>query len=178
MLFKISEVVDNNITNMNSHSSHTAGLAKIISRQLGFSCEESLLFYFAGIFHDIGKIIIPNSILNKPTSLNTNEWAIIQNHAAFGASFFEPLEEMHPLMPIIRGHHEWMDGSGYPDHLVGEQIPLGARILSVADAYSTIIDGRAYRNKRTPAQAQDELVRCKHSQFDPKIVDALLTVLA
>ena len=177
MLFQIANRIDNNRFHMKSHGSHTAKLAKSIARQIGFNSKQSMMIYYAGVFHDIGKIIIPDTILNKPAPLNHEEWHVIRNHPAFGASLFEPLFDLHYLIPIIRGHHEWVDGTGYPDNLTGEQIPRGARILSVADAYSTMIDGRTYQHKKTPVQAKKEMLRCRNSQFDTHIVDALLSII-
>ncbi|MBI9048080.1 MAG: HD domain-containing protein [Anaerolineaceae bacterium] len=177
MLFQIANHIDTNKLHMQAHGNHTASLAKSIAHQLGGTAEQSLTLYFAGVFHDIGKIIIPDTILNKPSPLDKHEWEIIRTHASFGASLFEPIIDLHNMIPIIRGHHEWIDGSGYPDRLAGEQIPQGARILSVADAYSTMIDGRAYQHKKSPAQAKKEMLRCKESQFDAQIVDALISVL-
>jgi HD-GYP domain-containing protein (c-di-GMP phosphodiesterase class II) len=177
MLFQIANRIDNNKYHMKSHGSHTAKLAKSIAHQLGCNPEQSMTIYYAGVFHDIGKIIIPDMILNKPAPLDHEEWHIVRNHASFGASLFDPLFDLHNLMPIIRGHHEWVDGSGYPDKLSGEQIPTGARILSVADAYSTMIDGRTYQHKKSPMQAKKEMQRCRDIQFDPHIVDALFSLL-
>ena len=177
MLFQIAEVFDNHKINMKDHGSHTAGLAKLISAEVGCTYNQSQLFYLAGIFHDIGKIIIPQSVLHKTSKLEHIEWGLIETHAAFGASLFSPLEDLHTLIPIIRGHHEWYDGSGYPDHLRGDEIPLGARILAIADAYGTMVDGRIYRTKRTSLEAQQELLRCRKTQFDPFIVDAFIASL-
>jgi HD-GYP domain-containing protein (c-di-GMP phosphodiesterase class II) len=175
MLFTIAETMDSHKANMQFHHSHTAELAKSISIQMECCIEQSQIFYLAGIFHDIGKIIIPQSILHKELSLEEQEWRLIQRHAAFGASLFSPLDNLHPIIPIIRAHHEWYDGTGYPDHLRGAEIPLGARILSIADAYGTMIDGRIYRKKRNPIQAQNELWANRFTQFDPEIVDIFLS---
>ncbi len=177
MLFQIAKNIDNHKINMKNHSSHTANLTKLIATQVGCTHDQKKLFYLTGIFHDIGKIIIPQCTLHKTSKLEQTEWHLIQTHAAFGASLFSPLEDLHSMIPIIRGHHEWYDGSGYPDQLHGAEIPLGARILAVADAYGTMIDGRIYRTKRTPLEAQNELLRCRKTQFDPFIVDVFLASL-
>jgi HD-GYP domain-containing protein (c-di-GMP phosphodiesterase class II) len=177
MLFQIAENIDNHKINMKNHSSHTASLTKIIAAQVGCTHDQEQLFFLTGIFHDIGKIIIPQSTLHKTSKLDLDEWHLVQTHAAFGASLFAPLEDLHTMIPIIRGHHEWYNGKGYPDQLHGVEIPLGARILAVADAYGTMIDGRIYRKKRTPLEAQNELLRYRKTQFDPFIVDAFLASL-
>lgn len=177
MLFQIAKNIDNHKINMNNHNSHTANLTKLIATQVGCTHDQKKLFYLTGIFHDIGKIIIPQCTLHKTSKLEETEWCLIQTHAAFGASLFSPLEDLHSMIPIIRGHHEWYDGSGYPDQLHGAEIPLGARILAVADAYGTMIDGRIYRKKRTPLEAQNELRHYRKTQFDPFIVDVFLASL-
>jgi HD-GYP domain-containing protein (c-di-GMP phosphodiesterase class II) len=177
MLFQIANRIDNNRFHMKAHGRHTAMLAKSIAHQMGCTAEQSMTIYYAGVFHDIGKIIIPDTILNKPAPLNHEEWHVVRNHPTFGASLFDPLFGLRHLIPIIRGHHEWVDGTGYPDKLAGEQIPNGAKILAVADAYSTMIDGRTYQHKKTPAQAKKEMQRCKDIQFDTHVVDALLSIV-
>jgi HD-GYP domain-containing protein (c-di-GMP phosphodiesterase class II) len=177
MLFRISNMLDKNNQSMYLHAIHTANLAKHIAGAYGCTSEQSEGIYFAGMLHDIGKILIPDEILYKSSPLSEAEWEQIKMHPVNSAIFIEPLEDFNQILPMARHHHEWFDGSGYPDHLSGEQISLGARILSLADAYGTMIDGRIYRAKRSPEDAREEVLRYKGSQFDPRIVEAFLSIL-
>ncbi len=131
----------------------------------------------AGQLHDVGKVAIPETILQKPAALTAEEWDVMRTHPAVGADVVSRIPALRPLAPVIRAHHERWDGQGYPDQLTGEAIPLGARILAVADAYQTMIVDRPYQPARPPAGALAELRRCAGSQFDPQVVDVLLRLL-
>ena len=176
MLFRISGMMDKNNHHMNAHASHTAQFARQIANAIGCSREQILLFYYAGILHDIGKIIIPESILHKTSPLSEQEWALIKYHPVFGADMLEPVDQLSELVPMIRQHHEWYNGSGYPDGLQGHSISLGGRILAIADAYGTMIDGRIYQHSRTAPEARQELINYKSIQFDPQLVDVFLSL--
>ncbi len=130
----------------------------------------------AGILHDIGKIGVPESVLNKPTLLTADEYEIMKTHAALGAKILEPLK-VRAIESIVRHHHESFDGQGYPDNLKGEQIPIGARIIAVADAFDAMVSTRPYRKARTDEDAMAELRRCRGTQFDPMVVDAFLRLM-
>lgn len=128
------------------------------------------------MLHDIGKVGVPDSILRMPGKLSEGEFEIIKRHPEFGAQMLE-----HPTLADVRAwvgaHHERPDGHGYPLGLRGNAIPLEARILAVADAYEAMTSDRAYRRSIGPVAARSELRRCSGSQFDPGVVDALLSVL-
>jgi two-component system cell cycle response regulator len=131
----------------------------------------------AGKLHDVGKIAIPDAVLQKPGALTQEEWALIRIHPMVGADVVSHIPALRPLAPVIRAHHERWDGQGYPDRLAGEAIPLGARILMVVDAYLAMSIDRPYRKAYAPAVALRELQRCAGSQFDPQVVEALVSLL-
>jgi HD-GYP domain-containing protein (c-di-GMP phosphodiesterase class II) len=131
----------------------------------------------AGRLHDIGKVVVPEAVLLKDGPLTEGEWALIRMHPAVGADVVEKVPALRALAPMIRGHHERWDGKGYPDGLAGDQIPLGGRILAVADAYVTMTVGRPYRPAFHASWALEELRRGSGSQFDPAVVLAMERVL-
>ena len=132
----------------------------------------------AALFHDIGKLAIPDAILLKPATLTGQEWSLMQNHAAEGARIIDRLGFLGDAVPAIKHHHERFDGAGYPDRLSGEDIPLGARIIHVADALDSMLTTRIYRSARPAEDAIEELRRAAGSQFCPRCVGALQRVLA
>ncbi|MGO8732275.1 MAG: HD-GYP domain-containing protein [Terriglobia bacterium] len=155
------------------HSQEVSRLAANIAVQTRLSEVEIEEIRLAGIVHDIGKIGVPECVLNKAAPLTAEEHEIMKSHAALGAKILEPLK-VKAVERIVRHHHEFFDGQGYPDNLKGEQIPLGARIIAVADAFDAIVSGRPYREARTEKEALVELVRCRGTQFDPMAVDVFL----
>jgi diguanylate cyclase (GGDEF)-like protein/putative nucleotidyltransferase with HDIG domain len=155
------------------HSKAVSKLAEGIAIQAGLTQTEIEEIRLAGIVHDIGKIHVPEYVLNKPTRLTAEEHEIMKTHAAWGAKILEPLK-VTAIERIVRHHHEFFDGQGYPDNLKGEQIPLGARIIAVADAFESMVTARPYRNGRPAEEALAELRRCRGTQFDPSVVDAFL----
>jgi len=155
------------------HSAEVSTWAAKIALQIGLSEEEIEDIKLAGIVHDVGKIHVPEYVLEKPSLLTANEFEIMKTHAAWGAKILEPLK-VTAIERIVRSHHEALDGKGYPEGLKGEQIPLGARIITVADAYQAMVRGRRYRTPRTVPDALAELRRCRGTQFDPVVVDALI----
>lgn len=153
------------------HSQRMANMASTIGREMGLSTNNVENLHWAGILHDIGKIGVPDQILNKNGPLTKEEWVIMKEHPVIGAQIVEPVKYLAPVSPIIRAHHEKYDGTGYPYGLVGEDIPLGARILSVVDAYVAIRDKRVYSEAHSHEEAIAELRRASGTQFDPNIVD-------
>jgi len=153
------------------HSQRVADTAVRIGRAIGLSAEDLAKLHAAALLHDIGKVGVPDAILTKPGKPSSEEWALIRKHCAEGARIVGYVKEMSPLVPIVLHHHEWYDGSGYPAGLKGLEIPPGARITSVADAYDTMVTKRPYRDAITPAEACKELRRSAGTQFDPVIVD-------
>jgi HD-GYP domain-containing protein (c-di-GMP phosphodiesterase class II) len=134
------------------------------------------------LLHDLGKIGVADAILEKPGTLTEEEWVVVKRHSEIGAQMIEPLESLSGAVPVVRHHHEPPDGTGYPDGLEGEQIPLAARIVAAVDAYDVMLRGRLYRPKRlraksSPAEALAELEREAGSLFDVRVVEALRRVL-
>ncbi|MHB8235047.1 MAG: HD-GYP domain-containing protein, partial [Solirubrobacteraceae bacterium] len=132
---------------------------------------------FGALLHDIGKITVPKEIINKPSELDEREWAIIKTHTIEGQRMLETIGGfMSEIGRIVRASHEHWDGSGYPDGLREDAIPLEARIVSTCDAFNAMTTTRSYRKAMAPADARAELLRCAGTQFDPDVVRALLAV--
>src|SRR6187402_1030200 len=173
----LSATVDARDAYTAGHSRRVQQLALAIGRELGLSQAELDLLGHAALFHDIGKLAIPDAILLKPASLTPDEWALMQRHAEEGARIIDRLGFLQDAVPSIRHHHERFDGTGYPDGIAGEEIPLGARIIHVADALDSMLTTRIYRAARPPVEALSELKRASGSQFCPRCVGALQRVL-
>ncbi|MBI4285024.1 MAG: response regulator [Chloroflexi bacterium] len=156
------------------HSEVVARTSVAIAREMGLSPKEVEKIRIAGLIHDIGKIGVKESVLNKPARLTEEEYQHIKRHSEMGEHILTPIVEDNDIMVAVRHHHEHYDGSGYPDGLAGDSIPLTARILAVADAYDAMTSERPYR-KALPAEvACAEITRCAGTQFDPAVVDCLL----
>ena len=152
------------------HSQRMAEMASRVGENMKLSPEDIETLHWAGILHDIGKIGVPDEILNKKGTLTKKEWVIMKEHPVIGAQIVEPVKHLSAVSPIIRAHHEKYDGTGYPYGLTGEDIPLGSRILAVVDAYVAIRDSRVYSEAHTHEEAIAELRRSSGTQFDPVIV--------
>ena len=155
------------------HSEHVSIIARQIAQEMGLSKDEVDVIELAGLVHDIGKVGIPDSLLRKPGPLGPAERAVMANHSLLGATILERAGMLADLAPLVLHHHEWHNGSGYPDRLGGTEIPVGAAILAVADAFDTMISDRPYRSRMTVKEAREELVKCAGSQFRPDVVMAL-----
>jgi diguanylate cyclase (GGDEF)-like protein/putative nucleotidyltransferase with HDIG domain len=173
----LSATVDARDSYTAGHSRRVQQLALAIGREFGLSQAELDLLGHAALFHDIGKLAIPDAILLKPASLSAEEWALMQRHADEGARIIDRLGFLGDAVPAIRHHHERWDGTGYPDRLAGEDIPLGARIIHVADALDSMLTTRIYRAARPAADALDELRRAAGTQFCPRTVTTLERIL-
>jgi diguanylate cyclase (GGDEF)-like protein len=149
-----------------------ARLADAIGQRLGLSPEEQTELRQAADLHDVGKMAIPEQILHKPGPLDDKEWAFVRRHPLIGERIIGAAPALAQAAKLVRATHERFDGSGYPDGLAGEQIPLGARIIAVCDAFTAMTSPRAYASQRTLAQAIAELRRAAGTQFDPRVVDA------
>ncbi len=160
------------------HTSDAALLALQLALALGLDTTEARMISLAGRLHDLGKVAIPDAILQKPAPLTEEEWKLMRTHPIIGADVVSRMPSLRVLAPIIRSHHERWDGHGYPDQLSGEAIPLGARIIAVVDAYSAMTTNRPYRKAHNPAWALRELQRCAGTQFDPQVVAALELMLS
>jgi putative nucleotidyltransferase with HDIG domain len=159
------------------HSKRVGFYAMQIGKVLGFDEEMLRTLTDAGVLHDIGKIGIKDEILMKPSSLTPDEWKIMQQHPLIGEAIVKPVRSLSKVVTLVRHHHERYDGKGYPEGLKGEDIPLGARILAVADGYDSMITDRPYRKRFSLEQTKEELQRSAGTQYDPAIVDAFFKVL-
>ena len=144
-----------------------------LARALGVTDEEEVqAIQAASLLHDIGKLAIPEHILNKPGKLTASEFEIMKRHAPVGADILSVIDFPYPVVPIVRHHHENWDGTGYPDGLAGEQIPIGARIIAVVDCFDALTSDRPYRPRLEDAAALQVLVERKATMYDPRVVDA------
>jgi len=161
------------------HGQAVSRVAAQIARQMHLPDEEVAEIRCAGILHDIGKLGIPHTILSKPAPLTVEEYAVMQGHSVNGQRILEPLKVgvAQRIGLILRHHHEKFDGCGYPDHLKGHEIPLGARILTLADSFDTMVSERAYKKALSLEEAILELLRCRETHFDPELVQAFLKSL-
>ena len=167
----LAKAVDARDTYTGSHSTRVAELSSWIAHRLGFDQEHIELTRLAASLHDLGKLAIPEEILRKPGPLTEAERLVLERHPEIGYRMLESLG-VDPIADWVLHHHERWDGTGYPARLRGEEIPLGARIIFVADAYDAMTSERAYRGRLTPREAIEELERCSGTQFDPAIVAA------
>lgn len=162
-----------------SHSEEVAVIAQAVGLQLGLSPRQADILHIAGHLHDIGKIGIPDSILKKQAPLTAEEYHIVKEHPAMGAEIMRPvacLSGENGITAMVLHHHERFDGKGYPSGLVGHDIPLGARIIAVADSLSAMLQDRPYRRARSYNEAVQEIADCSGSQFDPDIVGAFMEI--
>ena len=160
-----------------SHSARVSALSRIVAVEMQLPPDEIRRVQLSALLHDIGKIGIPDAILNKPAALTAEEWVIMKTHAPLGASILAAVEPLADLVPIVHAHHERFDGAGYPDGLAGDAVPLAAYIVSAADAYEVIVSKRAYKAAQSIDFAVSELRRCSGSQFRPDVVEAFIRVI-
>lgn len=145
ILFALAQAVEQRDKHTGDHCQRLATYSVALGMALGLSKPELVALYRGGYLHDIGKVAVPDSVLFKTGPLNEQEWVIMQSHTVKGEEICKPMKSLAPVLPIIRNHHEKWDGSGYPDGLVGEQTPLLARILQVADVYDALTSERSYK---------------------------------
>jgi len=157
---------------LHHHLAGVAALAVALGRRLALSAEQLDEVTRAAELHDVGKIAIPDEILHKPASLDEDEWELMRQHTIIGDRILGAAPAMRPVAEIVRASHERWDGDGYPDRLAGEQIPFGARIVSVCDAFHAMTTPRPYQATLTPEASLAELRRCAGTQFDPAVVEA------
>ncbi|MDY6918011.1 MAG: PAS domain S-box protein [Chloroflexota bacterium] len=176
-VYALAATVDARDPHTYGHSKRVATVSEMIGTAIGLRPKQISDLRAGALLHDIGKVGVPDSILTKPDRPSEPEWMIIRKHPVEGAKIVGYVKELEGLVPLIRHHHEWYDGSGYPDGLRGEKIPLGARIISVADAYDTMTTPRPYRQVVSSDEACRELERCSGTQFDPRLVKAFQAAL-
>ncbi len=173
----LADALDAKCDYTSGHSLRVSQYALLIGKNMGLTPEELRDLELGGILHDIGKIGVPESILWKPAKLTPEETAIMAEHPVKSAQIIGDLPSLQKAKRFVMHHHEFMDGSGYPDKLAGDAIPLGARIILVADAYDAMTSDRPYRKAIGHERAIQELKKCAGRQFDPKIVEVLVGVL-
>ncbi len=177
MVLALSRAMDARDAYTADHSERLAGWADAVARSVGCSDQEIQDVRWGALLHDIGKIGVPDRILRKPAQLTVEEWMAMRLHPVIGERILMPAARLQGVAKIVRFHQERWDGTGYPEHLAGKAIPLGARILAVVDAYGAIIDARPYKPARTHEEAVVELRRCAGTQFDPTIVETFCRIL-
>ena len=161
----------------NGHSMRVAKYSKEISKRCGKSRDEQQNIYYMGLLHDIGKIGIPDRIINKDSRLTDEEFMAIRQHPAIGSDILKTIEQMPEIMVGARWHHERYDGRGYPDGLKGNEIPEAARIIGVADAYDAMTSKRSYRGILSQDVVRNEIEKGKGTQFDPFFADVMLQMI-
>ena len=159
------------------HSAAVVELSRRVAMQLGLDEREVEQVAAAALLHDIGKVAMPDRILNKPGALDEREWALMREHPVVGERILRAIPGMGAVARIVRHEHESFDGSGYPDGLLGDAIPIGSRIILACDTYSAITTARPYRPAQTHHFAITELTRCAGAQFDPRVTEALIGCL-
>ncbi|MDH3215350.1 MAG: response regulator [Candidatus Krumholzibacteria bacterium] len=159
------------------HTERVADYSVALGKKMKLSRDEIRDVAFGAVLHDIGKLVIYEKILNKPGSLNEEEWKVLKEHPVIGANIIENMDFLSGTVAYVRHHHESYDGKGYPDGLSGEEIPIGARIISVADSYDAMTTDRPYRKALGRESALDRLREQAGSQFDPQVVDSFIALL-
>jgi putative nucleotidyltransferase with HDIG domain len=173
----LAKMLDERMPSTRGHSMRVADLSYALAKRMNLPEERSQLVRRAALIHDIGKIGIQDNVLLKPGPLSAAERKIIQSHPRIGSEIVDRVKFFNIFVPIIAFHHEWFNGKGYPMGLVGAQIPLGARIVAVCDAWDAMISDRPYRKPLTKKEAVSELEKAAGSQFDPEVVREFLQML-
>lgn len=174
----LAEAIDAKDTYTNGHSGRVAEYAREIARRYGYTPQQQDEIYMMGLLHDVGKIGVPDAVINKPGRLTDEEYALIKKHPAQGHRILERIKEMPKLSVGARWHHERYDGKGYPDGLAGEDITEEARIIAVADAYDAMTSRRSYRDVLAQDVVRGEIERGRGTQFDPTFADIMLQMIA
>ncbi len=177
LLIDISKFVDKRVSKGGEHCENVAKWASSTARKLNMNDDEVKNVYWASMLHDIGKIGISTRVLRKRAALTEDDWRLIKMHPTIGSNIVSSIDALPALAPTISAHQEKFDGTGYPKGLKGEDIPLGARILGIADAYQAMVEHRYYREARTHQEAITELQKVKGSQFDPDVLDVFINVV-
>lgn len=173
----LSGAIDAKDTYTNGHSTRVAEYSREIAKRAGFSEQEQNDIYMMGLLHDVGKIGIPDAIINKTSRLTDEEFAVIKSHPVTGAEILNHITDFPKLSGGARWHHERYDGKGYPDGKSGEEIPAEARIIAVADAYDAMTSKRSYRGIMPQETVRAEVEKCRGTQFDPEYADIMLAMI-
>jgi putative nucleotidyltransferase with HDIG domain len=158
-----------------THSHRVADFAQWIGKDLGLSHQERVELYLTGLLHDIGKLFTPDEVLKKPQRLSQNEFLVMKKHPEDSAKILHQIRDLRHLEAGVLSHHERFDGTGYPNNLKGEAIPLFARIIFVADTFDAMTTSRVYREKLDLEKTYQELIDCSGTQFDPSVAKAFVT---
>lgn len=163
--------------NLPVHSLSVANFAVKLARRINLPEQQVSLIRRGSLLHDIGKLGVSQEILSKKEPLTVEEYKTVKSHPALGAALLQECLEYQGLIPIVRHHHEYYNGQGYPDNIAGTQIKVEARIVSVAEVITTMLEGGSYRDASTPKKVIDEVQRFRGSQFDPNVADAAVEIL-
>jgi HD-GYP domain-containing protein (c-di-GMP phosphodiesterase class II) len=174
MACSLVSIVDLRDAFTSGHSSRVAEYVRATGIRLGLSDAQLDNVVMASLLHDIGKVGVPDHVLLKRGRLTPEEFVQVKKHPELGWMALKNMEDFKPISLIVLHHHERMDGAGYPGGLKGNAIPLGARIIAVADSYDALTSNRPYRSARAKQQAIDEMLRCVETQFDPRVLAAFL----
>jgi len=175
ILFALAKAVEQRDRHTAGHCERLALISVMLGRELGLPRTDLLSLYQGGYLHDIGKMGLPDSVLFKADKLTQNEWQLMRSHTIRGEEICRPLKSLALVLPIIRSHHEKWDGSGYPDGLRGDEIPLLARVVQAADIYDALTSPRAYKPALTPKQALEIMAReTDRGWRDPEVISAFL----
>ncbi|HMJ04313.1 MAG TPA: HD-GYP domain-containing protein, partial [Conexibacter sp.] len=177
MSVALMRMLDERHPGLGSHGEQVAKLVVACAQELRLPDEEIATVERAAELHDLGKVGIPSAILTKPGPLSDEEWDFMRRHSIIGERILAGVPSMECVAPLVRAAHEQWDGRGYPDGLAGEQIPLGARIMAVADAFCAMTENRPYAQARSLHSARSELRACSGTQFDPSVLSAFLDML-
>ncbi len=179
VLFALARSIEGKDPYTEGHCERLATAAAELGARIGLSHDDLTALRRAGVVHDIGKVAVPDALLMKPGALSPDEWEIMRRHPVTGEAICRPLRSFSRVLPIIRHHHEKLDGSGYPDGLVGDQIPITARVLQVVDVYDALTTQRPYKPAFPTAKALEVLeAEVRRGWWDPQVHDALLAWLA
>lgn len=173
----LSQTIDAKDKYTKGHSNRVAKYSRMLAASLGEDEKEQEKIYYVALLHDIGKIGVPNAIINKPGKLTDEEYAIIKTHPVIGSDILKTISSIPEISIGARYHHERFDGKGYPDGLKGEEIPWIARIIGVADAYDAMTSNRSYRQYLPQEVVKAEIIKCRGIQFDPKVADAMIKLI-
>jgi NADH:ubiquinone oxidoreductase subunit 6 (subunit J) len=177
VMMALSKAVDAKDHYTNGHSERVAEYSRLIMERLGGSKKEQDDIYAMGLLHDVGKIGVQESIINKKGHLTDEEFENIKSHTMIGWDILKTITEIPGLSTGARWHHERFEGGGYPDGLTGDEIPLEARIICVADSYDAMTSKRSYSHPKPQAEVREELIRCSGTQFDPKVSAAMIELI-
>jgi putative nucleotidyltransferase with HDIG domain len=174
----LTELAAQRMPDTAAHAERVARYAQSVARALGVPSELTPALEIAARFHDIGKLVMPDALMTKPSPLTPGERAIMRQHVDIGADILEATKTLADAAPAVRASHEWFGGGGYPRKISGSDIPLASRIIAVADAYDAMTQGRAYQTRFDSSDVVAEVLRCSPAQFDPRVVAAFLDLLA